>query len=70
MNVIDILDPTLQFLLLPFFSERWVLFLFAVPWLIVSFNPGWWVGYEGKSLAARGYLSPLTLWPYWPWHWC
>jgi spermidine synthase len=43
VNVVGcILGPLLSgFVLLPFLNERWVLFLFALPWLIVGFNPGW-----------------------------
>ena len=60
VNVIGcILGPLLSgFLLLPFFNERWVLFLFAVPWLIVSFNPGWWVGYEGQKPGRARIFKP------------
>jgi spermidine synthase len=64
VNVIGcILGPLLSgFLLLPFFNERWVLFLFAVPWLIASFNPGWWAGYEEQQLGpARKFKLSYAL---------
>jgi spermidine synthase len=46
VNVVGcILGPLLSgFVLLPFINERWVLFMFALPWLAVGFNPGWWTG--------------------------
>ena len=52
VNVIGcILGPLLSgFLLLPFINERWVLFAFALPWLVVGFNAGWWTGWS----AAEG----------------
>jgi spermidine synthase len=56
VNVLGcILGPLLSgFILLPYFNERWVLFLFALPWLIVAFNPGWWTSpEEQKSASAR-----------------
>jgi len=44
VNVIGcILGPLVSgFLLLPFINERWVLFICAVPWLLVGLNPDWW----------------------------
>jgi len=37
-----ILGPLLSgFLLLPYMSERWVLFVFALPWLVLGVLPGW-----------------------------
>jgi predicted membrane-bound spermidine synthase len=37
-----ILGPLVAgFLLLPLISERWVLFVFALPWLALGVNPGW-----------------------------
>lgn len=37
-----ILGPLLSgFILLPYVSERWVLFAFAVPWLFLGILPGW-----------------------------
>ena len=63
VNVVGcILGPLLSgFVLLPFFNERWVLFLFAVPWLIVSFNPGWWTGPEDKPARARRFNPSYAL---------
>jgi spermidine synthase len=60
VNVIGcILGPLLSgFLLLPFFNERWVLLLFAVPWLIVSFNPSWWAGNEEQKPGPARKLNP------------
>ena len=60
VNVIGcILGPLFSgFLLLPFFNERWVLFLFAVPWLIVSLNPGWWAGSEEPQLGPARKFKP------------
>jgi spermidine synthase len=34
------------FVLLPLMSERWVLFVFAVPWLMIGVAPRWSVGSE------------------------
>jgi spermidine synthase len=58
VNIIGcILGPLLSgFVLLPLLNERWVLFLFAVPWLIVSFNPGQWAGYEERK--------PVLVWKF------
>jgi spermidine synthase len=55
VNVVGcILGPLLSgFVLLPYLNERWVLFLFALPWLIVGFNPGWWTTQEEKTASAR-----------------
>jgi len=37
-----ILDPLLSgFVLLPLISERWVLFVLALPWLAIGLLPGW-----------------------------
>jgi spermidine synthase len=42
-----ILGPLVAgFILLPFMSERWVLFVFALPWLIIGVVPRWSVGAE------------------------
>src|ERR1700756_2500851 len=61
VNIIGcILGPLLSgFVLLPLLDGGWVLFLFAVPWLIVSFNPGQWAGYEERKpvLAWKFNLS-------------
>ncbi|MGA8212947.1 MAG: fused MFS/spermidine synthase [Candidatus Sulfotelmatobacter sp.] len=56
VNVVGcILGPLLSgFLLLPYFNERWVLFVFSLPWLTVGFNPGWWTEQqEEKTGGAR-----------------
>jgi spermidine synthase len=43
VNVLGcILGPLLSgFLLLPLISERWVLFVFSLPWLLMAVRPGW-----------------------------
>jgi spermidine synthase len=43
VNVLGcILGPLLSgFLLLPLTSERWVLFILSLPWLVIGMNPGW-----------------------------
>jgi spermidine synthase len=42
-----ILGPLVAgFILLPLMSERWVLFVFALPWLIIGVVPQWSVGPE------------------------
>jgi spermidine synthase len=42
-----ILGPLIAgFILLPWMSERWVLFAFALPWLIIGVVPQWSVGPE------------------------
>jgi spermidine synthase len=48
VNVVGcILGPLVAgFVLLPLMSERWVLLLFAVPWLIIGVTPRWSVGPE------------------------
>ena len=48
VNVVGcILGPLLAgFILLPLMSERWVLFAFALPWLIIGVVPQWSVGPE------------------------
>jgi spermidine synthase len=55
VNVVGcILGPLLSgFLLLPFINERWVLFICAVPWLLVGVNPEWWTKVsQGKPQSA------------------
>jgi spermidine synthase len=54
VNVIGcILGPLVAgFLLLPLMAERWVLFAFAVPWLIIGVNPRWSVGSQQQELRA------------------
>ena len=48
VNVVGcILGPLLSgFLLLPFMGERWVLFVFSLPYLVISMNLRWWLGQE------------------------
>jgi spermidine synthase len=48
VNVVGcILGPLVAgFMLLPVMSERWVLFAFALPWLIIGLAPRWSVGPE------------------------
>jgi spermidine synthase len=48
VNVVGcILGPLVAgFILLPMMSERWVLFAFALPWLIIGLAPRWSVGAE------------------------
>jgi predicted membrane-bound spermidine synthase len=54
VNVVGcILGPLLSgFVLLPFINERWVLFIFSLPWLMVGFNPGWWTGRSAQKAAG------------------
>jgi spermidine synthase len=54
MNVLGcILGPVLSgFLLLPLMSERWVICLFAFPWLAVGLNPKW--------ISERAKTQPQT----------
>ena len=56
VNVVGcILGPLVAgFILLPLISERWVLFAFALPWLIIGVAPRWSVGPEE---AARQTLQ-------------
>ena len=64
VNVVGcILGPLLSgFILLPFINERWVLFIFSLPWLIVGFNPRWWTGLEGeKAQAAWRLRAPYAV---------
>jgi len=47
-----ILGPLLSgFLLLPLISERWVLFVLALPWLALGVNPAWLPSASGASRA-------------------
>jgi spermidine synthase len=48
VNVVGcILGPLVAgFILLPLMSERWVLFAFALPWLVIGLAPRWSVGPE------------------------
>ena len=53
VNIVGcILGPLLAgFVLLPFLNERWVLFLYCVPWLLVSLNPNRWTAQEQPELV-------------------
>lgn len=56
VNVVGcILGPLLAgFVLLTYFNERWVLFMFSLPWLIVGLNPRWWTARdEEKAKSSR-----------------
>jgi predicted membrane-bound spermidine synthase len=49
-----IIGPLLAgFLFLPYINERWVLFAFSLPWLIVAFNPGWWTPQQQDETEGR-----------------
>ena len=54
MNVLGcIVGPLLSgFILLPLISERWVLFTFALPWLLVAIRPRWFFS-EARSAFDR-----------------
>ena len=56
VNVVGcILGPLVAgFILLPWISERWVLFAFALPWLIIGVIPRWSIG---RERAARQTLQ-------------
>ena len=56
VNVLGcILGPLLSgFLLLPLISERWVLFVFSLPWLLMDFRPA---GPSGKRLDWQAGIS-------------
>lgn len=68
-----ILGPLLAgFVLLPLMSERWVLFAFALPWLMIGLVPRWSVGTEraaaqtlqrklSYTLAALAVVGVLTI---------
>ena len=53
VNVVGcILGPLVAgFILLPVMSERWVLFVFALPWLMIGLVPRWSVGPERAADA-------------------
>ncbi|MGB9233566.1 MAG: fused MFS/spermidine synthase [Terriglobales bacterium] len=59
VNVVGcILGPLVSgFILLPFINERWVLFMFALPWLAVGFNPGWWTGWSKEKAGGAWRLG-------------
>jgi spermidine synthase len=70
VNIVGcILGPLLAgFGLLPLLSERWVLFLLALPWLALGLNPAWLPATSGvsransrRSLYAVGALVVLLL---------
>ena len=74
VNVVGcILGPLVAgFILLPLMSERWVLFVFALPWLMIGLVPRWSVGPEraaaqtlqrklSYSLAALAMVGVLTI---------
>ena len=52
VNVVGcILGPIVAgFILLPLMSERWVLLIFAAPWLVIGVNPKWSVGSQQSEL--------------------
>ena len=59
VNVLGcILGPLLSgFVLLPLISERWVLFVFALPWLFIAIRPQWfseeaWPGLDPQAIFA------------------
>lgn len=54
VNVLGcILGPLLSgFLLLPLTSERWVLFILSLPWLVVGMNPEWTCAREAAQPGA------------------
>ena len=74
VNVVGcILGPLVAgFILLPLMSERWVLFSFALPWLMIGLVPRWSVGPEraktqtlqrklSYALAALAVVGVLTI---------
>jgi spermidine synthase len=60
VNVLGcILGPLLSgFVLLPLISERWVLFVFALPWLFIAIRPQWF------SEETRPGLDPQAIFAY------
>src|SRR4029077_1624926 len=52
VNVVRcILGPIVAgFVLLPLMNERWVLLIFAAPWLVIGVNPKWSVGSQQSDL--------------------
>lgn len=63
VNVVGcILGPLLAgFVLLPYFNERWVLFVFALPWLAAGFKPGWWTAQETRAAGAWKLSTPYAI---------
>lgn len=61
VNVVGcILGPLLSgFVLLPLMNERWVLFVFAVPWLLIGLFPNW--SSTGEHAATQiGWQSKIS----------
>jgi spermidine synthase len=72
VNVVGcILGPLLSgFILLPAMNERWVLFVFALPWLLLGMLPRWssagesaeaQTGWQGKLPYALAFLALLLV---------
>ncbi len=63
VNVVGcILGPLVAgFVLLPLMSERWVLFTFALPWLIIGIVPRWSVGREKAAKQTLQLKLSLAL---------
>lgn len=62
INVLGcILGPLVAgFLLLPWISERWVLFVFAIPFLMIAANLEWWLGGE-QARPTRRQAGPYAV---------
>lgn len=62
VNIIGcIVGPLLSgFLLLPFVSERWVLFVFALPWLVLGIYGGWKQDPEGTRPPMGQTIVPYA----------
>ena len=57
-----ILGPLVAgFILLPMMNERWVLFTFALPWLVIGILPRWSVGYEKAAKQTLQNRLSFTL---------
>jgi len=63
VNVIGcIVGPLISgFLLLPFLSERWVLLLFALPWLVLAFIPASRIQKRAAQPVTAGYRLSLAM---------
>jgi spermidine synthase len=63
VNIIGcIVGPLLSgFLLLPFMSERWVLFVFSLPWLLLGIYGGWKRDPEGTRLPIWRTIVPYAV---------
>jgi spermidine synthase len=59
VNVLGcILGPLLSgFLLLPLIGERWVLFIFSLPWLVIGLHPEW--SSDQRARMASGWSGKL-----------